>query len=306
MTACLRLLPPDVAEYALDCAGKRPPPPAQRFFTEEVGWVGSGGPGAVGRLACRALFLCLAGPLGGAARAWWGAAPPKASKALERVVQAFVAPMLVRRQLQRVKDRAHELQNATVTVLWSSSEVECVFTVEERPLELRVALGAAHPLSLPAIASPQSGPGAPSPGTAWLAVYLAYQNGSLLHALRMWMAAVSARVGASSQCFVCYCRLHPSTGRLPLVPCRQCRNKFHNECLVRPSLRPPTLRPRSPTKRSLLFAAQVVHDQQQVQLPVVPRDFLALAALAQPRPRPTLGSALRRENECASVRAFVR
>lgn len=232
MTACLRLLPSDVAAFALDSTGQRAPPAAHAAFLEEVG-VGEGCEGEhVGRLACRALFLCLAGPLSGEARAWWGAAEPRAARALERVTRAFVAPALVRRQLQHVKERAGELTDASVAVHWAASEVECVFTVEERPVELRVTLGAAHPLSLPAVSTPQVGSGTPAPPTAWLAVYLAYQNGSLLHALRMWMNALHARVDASPHCYICYCRLHPSTGRLPLVFCRQCRNRFHYECLV--------------------------------------------------------------------------
>lgn len=227
--ACLRLLPRDVAAFALDGAGRRPAPAAHDAFQQPPGRAPE-----PGRLACRALFLCLAGPLGGATRAWWGAAPPRASRALERVARAFVAPVLVRRQLQHVKEHAAELEDAAVAVHWSASEVECVFTVEERPVELRVALGAAHPLTLPAVVAPAAGAGAgaAAPGTAWLAVYLAHQNGELLHALRMWMTALHARVDASPQCYVCYCRLHPSTGRLPLVPCRQCRNRFHHECLV--------------------------------------------------------------------------
>lgn len=238
MPACLRLLPGDVAAFALDTTGRLATPGAAHAFQEAARPSARAGADA-GALACRALFLALAGPLGGAARAWWGAAGPRAARALERVTQAYVAPLLVRHQLQRVAERAGELEDAEVTVHWAASEVECVFTVEERPMRLHVTLGAAHPLSLPAVVVPPAGAGSPAPGGAWLAVYLAYQNGSLLHALRMWMMALHARVDASPQCYVCYCRLHPSTGRLPLMPCRQCRNRFHHECLVRAATSPP-------------------------------------------------------------------
>ncbi|KAI8423914.1 hypothetical protein MSG28_002587 [Choristoneura fumiferana] len=83
--------------------------------------------------------------------------------------------------------------------------------------------GAAHPLAPPRVAAAAP---APAPNTHWLAVYLAYQNGTVLSALRMWMDAVARRVEAAPQCYICYCRLHPATGRLPKVPCHQCRNKF--------------------------------------------------------------------------------
>lgn len=281
--ACLRLLPGDVAAFALDDAGERAPPPARAAFQEEARPAAGGGCGDAGRLACRALFLALAGPLGGAARAWWGSAPPRAARALERVTRAFVAPELVRRQLRRVQQRGPEL-GARVAVRWAAREVECEFAVEERPVRLRVALGAAHPLSLPAVAAPPGGAGSPAPATAWLGVYLAHRNGSLLHALRMWMTALHARVDASPQCYVCYCRLHPSTGRLPLVTCRQCRNRFHNECLV--SARGPRRRRgRRPPADPLLSAARVVRDRRQVHLPAVPRDLLAPPATGDGRVR---------------------
>ncbi|KAI8435640.1 hypothetical protein MSG28_003905 [Choristoneura fumiferana] len=100
-------------------------------------------------------------------------------------------------------------------------------------MELSVSLGAAHPLAPPRVAAAAP---APAPNTHWLAVYLAYQNGTVLSALRMWMDAVARRVEAAPQCYICYCRLHPATGRLPKVPCHQCpapvRNKFHAHCLV--------------------------------------------------------------------------
>lgn len=246
--ACLRLLPRDVAAFALDATGRCAAPAARRLFEEAP--AAEAGAGA---LACRALFLCLAGPAGGAARAWWGAAAPRAARALERLARAYVAPALVRRQLQRVKERGAELGRARVAVHWAASEVECAFAVEERTVTLRVALGAAHPLSPPRVEAPPTGAGAPSPGGAWLAAYLAHQNGSLLHALRMWMTALHARVDASPQCYICYCRLHPSTGRLPLVPCRQCRNRFHRECLVSPAAPARALpRPPAPADRPSL------------------------------------------------------
>ncbi|KAI8422146.1 hypothetical protein MSG28_006057 [Choristoneura fumiferana] len=92
------------------------------------------------------------------------------ARALERLLRAHVSPALVRDQLQAVAAAA--LPDAEVTVHPSTNEVVCTFVVEERPMELSVSLGAAHPLAPPRVAAAAP---APAPNTHWLAVYLAYQ-----------------------------------------------------------------------------------------------------------------------------------
>ncbi|XP_063532830.1 E3 ubiquitin-protein ligase listerin [Cydia strobilella] len=180
----------------------------------------------IGRVSCRAVYHS-ARRAGGALRGWWGAAPPRAARALERLLKAYVSPHLIKEQLSAVSAGAEGLEDAEVTVHPSTNEVVVTYLVEDRPLELSVSLGAAHPLPPPRVTAAR----APQHTTHWLAVYLAYQNGTVLNAIRMWMDTVAKRVEASPQCYICYCRLQPSTGRLPKVVCHQCRNKFHAECL---------------------------------------------------------------------------
>ncbi|CAH0702653.1 unnamed protein product [Spodoptera exigua] len=116
-----------------------------------------------------------------------------------------------------------------VEISWSAAEVRAACCVDERRLELRVALQRAHPLRPPRLDA-GAAPALPGRPAHWLALYLA-AGGRLRGALRLWAGAVSARVAAAPQCYICYCRLHPASGRLPRVPCHQCKNKFHNVCL---------------------------------------------------------------------------
>ncbi|KAJ8727288.1 hypothetical protein PYW07_001407 [Mythimna separata] len=232
VTAALRLLPLGVFAYAEDATGATPAPPHYQdmFLTIKDFSVHEPARGGdVSALACRALYRVLCGAGTGGARGWWGAAPARAARLLERVVLAYVAPPAARDQLMHLHQRAHEIEDTEIRIAWSSNEVTCVYNVEERLIELRVWLARAHPLAAPRLAAPHaSGPGA---NTHWVSLYLAYQNGTLLNALKMWTRAVSAKVESSPQCYICYCRLHPHTGRLPRVLCNQCKNKFHTNCL---------------------------------------------------------------------------
>ncbi|XP_063619146.1 E3 ubiquitin-protein ligase listerin [Cydia splendana] len=228
VTCALRLLPAPVAAHAQDNGTSPAPAQYAGMFLNPPQFSVRDPPSAldVGRLSCRVVHHC-ARWAGGALRGWWGAAPPRPARALERLLKAYVSPHLIKEQLSAVSAGAEGLEDAEVTVHPSTNEVVVTYLVEERPLELALALGAAHPLPPPRVTAPR----APPHSTHWLAVYLAYQNGTVLNAIRMWMDTVAKRVEASPQCYICYCRLHPSTGRLPKVVCHQCRNKFHAECL---------------------------------------------------------------------------
>ncbi|XP_026738347.1 E3 ubiquitin-protein ligase listerin-like [Trichoplusia ni] len=233
LETALRLLPAELFAFAASTAPAAPPPHYASLFDAAPDFCAPERAAEeateVAALACRGVFSALCGPGAGGARGWWGAAPGRAARLLERLVRAYVAPPAARQQLRALQQRAAELADVEVRIAWSSNEVTCLYTVEERVIELRVWLSPAHPLTPPRIAAADElGPGA---NTHWVALYLAYQNGTILNALKMWTQAVSAKVESSPQCYICYCRLHPNTGRLPRVPCHQCKNKFHNLCL---------------------------------------------------------------------------
>lgn len=230
LRAALRLLPPAVLAHAADGAAPAAAALAPAFLAAPAYSVRTPADAAlVGALACRALFALVAGPGAGGARGWWGAAAARPARLLERVVALYVAPAVVREQLRELAARAPDLDDTEVEISWGAREVRAVYCVEERRLELRVWLAPAHPLVAPRLAA--AGGGAGAGGVQWLQLYMAQQHGSVLGALRLWTGAVCARVEAAPQCYICYCRLQPSTGRLPKVPCYQCKNKFHNLCL---------------------------------------------------------------------------
>lgn len=232
LSCSLRLLPSEVFAYADDSSGTAPLPTqySDAFLQVNAFTMYDASKGSdVSLLACRCVLSAVCGAGCGSARGWWGAAVPRVSRQLERVVTAYVAPHAIKEQLNNLHNRAAEIDDTEIRIAWSSYEVVCLLAVEECHVELRAWLSRAHPLVPPRLAVPDTaGPGG---NTQWLALYLAYQNGTLLNALKMWTQAVNARVERSPQCYICYCRLHAATGRLPRVPCHQCKSRFHNQCL---------------------------------------------------------------------------
>ncbi|XP_041970325.1 E3 ubiquitin-protein ligase listerin [Aricia agestis] len=229
LSTSLRLVPDAVAALANEPqSGSTLPPHILALFNEGPDYKPGGDASlAVEGLACRALLLCLGGAGSGGARSW-GVARPRVLLALRRLVPAAVAPSLTAAQLRKLHERAKGFTDAQVAIKWSSGEVTCSLGLEEHVLELHVRFAPDHPLTPPTITTSSN---SPAPDTLWLSLYLGHQNGTLENAMKMWMKSVTGRVESASQCFICYCRMHPKSGHLPSVPCHQCRNKFHSACL---------------------------------------------------------------------------
>ncbi|CAH2097996.1 unnamed protein product [Euphydryas editha] len=240
MASAVRLLPRDVLDGALDSAIHPVPTnyessfqdvPPLDVYLDVISLVHSPGrcdADIVGGLACFVLCETLGGLAAGEALGWAGALSTSASTTIRRIVSPFVAPVLQRRLLRQLCESTHELpDDVGLSVEWSRVEVRCELQLEEYLFELTLQLADEHPLEPPTFTSSLW----PAPETDSIALYLTYQNGTIVNAVKMWVDALTAHVQSSPQCFICYERVHSDSGRLPAVPCLQCRHKFHRFCL---------------------------------------------------------------------------
>ncbi|XP_050681515.1 E3 ubiquitin-protein ligase listerin isoform X2 [Leptidea sinapis] len=227
--ASLALLPPELLAHAAD---ERLPAPAHLLpaFTSdplllapepEAGETAS-------RAACRLLYevlrLC-----GGTARGVWSALDGRRAALLRRLVLTCVATPLAHAQLTHLKEHAHELEDAEITISWSRGSASCLAAVDTCHMELNITLGTCHPLEVPEVTAP-----APALRLASLhhvKLYLAFQNGWLVNAFKMWTELIRGKVNRAKECAVCCHRLHPATGLLPSSHCRSCNKHFHPRCL---------------------------------------------------------------------------
>ncbi|KAH9638438.1 hypothetical protein HF086_016763 [Spodoptera exigua] len=116
LTAALRLLPPALLQHGGDGADAAPAPQLAAAFERrpQYGVRAAERAEHVSALACRALYRLLDGAGAAGARGWWGAAPTRAARLLERVVCQYVAPRAVRLQLQDLQAHAADLDDVEV------------------------------------------------------------------------------------------------------------------------------------------------------------------------------------------------
>ncbi|CAK1542812.1 unnamed protein product [Leptosia nina] len=187
--------------------------------------------------SCRVLYSTMRAA-SGSVRSYWSSMSARRAATLRRIVIHAIAQPLIDEQLQHLRYHNSILEDAEVYI-WRSQGgkhsrgecvVRCVATAEERALELAISLSEAHPLDPPRPVPVAAAP-VPTHRLHFIRVYLAYQNGWVINALKMWTEMVRSRVESAAQCYICYCRLHPTTGKLPNVPCYTCNNRFHSHCL---------------------------------------------------------------------------
>lgn len=181
-------------------------------------------------LSCHILYCSMSN--GGCAplvRGWWGATGSRTSRCVDRIISTNISVPIIKRLLNEVIANQSTLKDVQTTVHWSVNEMISTYTVDDRKMELNIQLYSNHPLGIPKVLSI----GTPVNHSQWISMFLSYQNGTLLQAINLWLDSVQRKLEGAPVCYVCYCRLHPTSGLLPKILCRTCKNKFHNTCLYK-------------------------------------------------------------------------
>lgn len=61
---------------------------------------------------------------------------------------------------------------------------------------------------------------------------LLLQNGSIVDAVLMWAGSIEKHMEGVEDCTICMMTVHSRTYQLPRVRCKQCKKRFHSDCLV--------------------------------------------------------------------------
>ncbi|KAF1769122.1 hypothetical protein GCK72_000936 [Caenorhabditis remanei] len=150
------------------------------------------------------------------------------------VVTKYASRLLVENELAKVSDAKFEgeMKVRTVPV---TGQIIAEYIVEETKMKLTIELTPDYPLSVPnmtidkAIVKNDK-------AKKWLMqlnAYLFHQNGAILEGIEMWKRNVDKGVEGVEDCTICMMTVHQQTHQLPKVRCKQCKNKFHSNCLYK-------------------------------------------------------------------------
>ncbi|KHJ85117.1 hypothetical protein OESDEN_15162, partial [Oesophagostomum dentatum] len=188
------------------------------------------------RYAANLLYRTL-GSLPAVVRNWYAGLPNSGTQIVSKYVRYYVSKLLVEAELNKVKaaNKSHLKADKSlkIRVVPVSGEVIAEYTVEETTMRLSIVMPQDWPLSVPSIQIDKAI--VPSEKVKkWLlqlTAYLFHQNGSTVEGIIMWRKNVDRDVEGAEACTICMMTIHSTNHQLPKVKCRQCKNKFHSNCL---------------------------------------------------------------------------
>ncbi|CAD6184547.1 unnamed protein product [Caenorhabditis auriculariae] len=172
-------------------------------------------------------------------RIWYKSLPTNAATIVRKRVKPEMCKSLIDNELQKVKAANRDLKKDSadlkIRVVPVSGEVFAEYTVEETTMKLSIRMPADYPLAVPTVELDNAIVRSDR-AKRWLlqlTVYLVHQNGSIVDGVLMWRRNVDRDVEGAETCTICMMIVHSTTHQMPKVKCRQCKNKFHSNCLYK-------------------------------------------------------------------------
>ncbi|CAI5438132.1 unnamed protein product [Caenorhabditis angaria] len=189
------------------------------------------------KYACRLLFRTISF-IPAAVRLWFKSLPQSATETVKKTITNNASRLLVEKELERVKLSKYANGgdvDMKIRVIPVTGEIVAEYLVEETKMKLTIGLPPDFPLSVPTLhldkAIVQS-----DRARKWLVqlnAYLFHQNGAIVEGIELWRNNVDKGVQGAEACCICMMTIHSNSHQLPKVKCKQCKNKFHSNCLYK-------------------------------------------------------------------------
>ncbi|CCD72830.1 E3 ubiquitin-protein ligase listerin [Caenorhabditis elegans] len=152
----------------------------------------------------------------------------------QETVTKYASRLLIEQELGKVREAKFEgeMKVRTVPV---TGEIIAEYVVEETKMKLTIGLPPDYPLSVPSLTLDKAIVKTDR-AKKWLLqlnAYLFHQNGAILEGIEMWKRNVDKGVEGVEDCTICMMTVHQQTHQLPKIKCKQCKNKFHSNCLYK-------------------------------------------------------------------------
>jgi len=168
-------------------------------------------------------------------RGWWEAECPKVyTSSVQTLVKKQIAPTILSRELNRVKDSADSFGDMNVSGSLTTRQVTAWYVQDDFTLKVLIQLPSTFPLRSAEVDCSRTLGVPQSRWKRWtlqITQMLNSQGGTLQDALLLWKDNVDKEFEGVEPCPVCYSVLHVKTHKLPALECSTCNNRFHTDCL---------------------------------------------------------------------------
>jgi hypothetical protein len=166
-------------------------------------------------------------------RNWFNDLPRSRSGEVHEYIKRYLTPLLIARELNSLGNV--KKGRLTVKVLAAVNEIHASYTLEDATLSLKISLPDDYPLSKPTVDTERAivNKDLLRKWLLQLILFLSQQNGLMIDGILQWKRNIDNHLEGIEDCTICMMTVSTTNYSLPKIKCRQCRKKFHGDCLYK-------------------------------------------------------------------------
>ncbi|CAG9540653.1 unnamed protein product, partial [Cercopithifilaria johnstoni] len=167
-------------------------------------------------------------------RQWYIKLPRAAATICRSFVTKSITPVIWKTECDQFSSRKMP-NKLKVRLLRGARQIVAEYDLEDSTMTLTIEYPVDYPLSVPLIEDERTIVSRET-RRKWLlqlTMFLTHQNGSIVDAVLMWAGNIEKHMDGAEDCTICMMTVHSRTYQLPRVRCKQCRKRFHSDCLYK-------------------------------------------------------------------------
>uniref|UniRef100_A0AC35U8V6 E3 ubiquitin-protein ligase listerin n=1 Tax=Rhabditophanes sp. KR3021 TaxID=114890 RepID=A0AC35U8V6_9BILA len=170
-------------------------------------------------------------------RHWFSLLPNASRKPLDELVEKYFSPIIIQEELKNSLGYVDEDSRKMVIKVYPTIKtIEATYEVEYgSSMVISIVFPRDYPLSIPSINTEKT-IATKQVTKKWLmhiTTYLSNQNGLTISGLCEWKKNIEKHLEGVDECSICMMTVNSVNHRLPRVVCKQCKHKFHSQCLYK-------------------------------------------------------------------------
>ena len=165
-------------------------------------------------------------------REWFFGLPKSKSGEVNSYVKKYLSPLLIARELKATSNI--KKGRLSITVMSAVNEIQAGYKFDDATLLLQISLADDYPLSNPTVEAQRAivNKDVLRKWLLQLIQFLKNENGLMLDGILQWKRNIDNHLDGIEECTICMMTVSTTNYSLPKIKCRQCRKKFHGNCLV--------------------------------------------------------------------------
>ncbi|KAE9548967.1 hypothetical protein FO519_007816 [Halicephalobus sp. NKZ332] len=166
-------------------------------------------------------------------REWFVGLPKSKSGEVHEYVKKYLSPLLISRELAATSNIKRG--RLSITVMPAVHEIQAGYKFDDATLLLQISLADNYPLSNPTVEAERAivNKDVLRKWLLQLIQFLKNENGLMLDGILQWKRNIDNHLDGIEECTICMMTVSTTNYSLPKIKCRQCKKKFHGNCLYK-------------------------------------------------------------------------